>query len=278
MIKLDYFTLLSPEPVRIPGVGSVKAPRLKDIAQIGYSAYQRYLSLLYMDISDYYDTIFASSDAYFHSFSPQEKALILDTRQQYEALDADRRKQFCLFDAAVWDPVFFNLLTLAISFFLTDEILFDENEKILKTYNGTLDENGEKQVTGIISSQNFTEVTDIILQRANIQRKKADSEHIKVKNQTAARLLEKLENASRQTDEQVNKKMELPNLISALASHHNSINMINVWDLTVYQLYDQFYRTRLDDWYAIHARSISVWGDKEKKFDDTEWLSLTQVT
>lgn len=65
----------------------------------------------------------------------------------------------------------------------------------------------------------------------------------------------------------------MPNIISALAAHHNSLNIINIWDLTVYQLNDQFKRQRYIDYYHILSRSVSIWGDKDSKFDDSLWFS-----
>lgn len=40
-----------------------------------------------------------------------------------------------------------------------------------------------------------------------------------------------------------NKDMELPNLVTAVAVQSNSINFINIWDLTIYQFYEQFKKT-----------------------------------
>ena len=68
------------------------------------------------------------------------------------------------------------------------------------------------------------------------------------------------------------KKVELPNVISALASYHNSLNMINIWDMTVYQVYDQFKRLQNNTIYNIQSMSTSVWGDKENKFNITKWF------
>lgn len=44
-----------------------------------------------------------------------------------------------------------------------------------------------------------------------------------------------------------------------------------VWDLTVYQLMDAFIRLEQNGYYKINSTSVSVWGDKEKKFDYTIW-------
>jgi len=49
-MNLDYFTLLSYEPVHLQHVGSVKSPLLKDLAGISLPVYHFYLSILMMDV------------------------------------------------------------------------------------------------------------------------------------------------------------------------------------------------------------------------------------
>ena len=44
--------------------------------------------------------------------------------------------------------------------------------------------------------------------------------------------------------------------------------MINVWDLTVYQLYDQFLRQSYLNQVQIHAMNYAGWGGE---FDPNDW-------
>lgn len=46
-IKLDYFTLLSPQPVYIPQTGNIRCPTLRDISIISYNTYMMYVSCLF---------------------------------------------------------------------------------------------------------------------------------------------------------------------------------------------------------------------------------------
>ena len=50
-----------------------------------------------------------------------------------------------------------------------------------------------------------------------------------------------------------------------------NLNWINIWDITVYQLYDTFERLTINDQYESSKLSVSVWGDKEKKFRFGVW-------
>ena len=44
-MKFSEFDLLSPEPLPVSGIGSVKAVTLRHIAAIGFHSYQLFLSL-----------------------------------------------------------------------------------------------------------------------------------------------------------------------------------------------------------------------------------------
>ena len=59
---------------------------------------------------------------------------------------------------------------------------------------------------------------------------------------------------------------------------HSSINYTNVWDMTVYQLWDTFARLRNNEIYASGRTSVSVWGDKENKFDYNLWFKNITTT
>lgn len=247
-MKLDYFTLLSPEPITFQNIGTVKSPTLREVSHIGYLTYQGFLSLLLLDTKSYLS------------------AMKLHDIAKYENLP--------FFDILIYDKNLRDSVCNALNFFLTDEVSFDEEHNVFVTYNGSLDEHNQKQPTGIIFAENYTELTDVILQRVNISRSDAEYENVKLKNKTAALLLEKIKKGTEMSRKKVDKKLSLANIISSLASHHKSINMTNIWDLTVYQLYDQFNRQRLNDCYDIQSLHIAAWGNSEGKFDDTQWFSL----
>ena len=65
--------------------------------------------------------------------------------------------------------------------------------------------------------------------------------------------------------------MELGNIISAVANFHPSLNEYNIWNLTVYQLWDSFYKLINNNIYTIQSTSVAVWGDKDKQFNINEW-------
>lgn len=271
-MKLDYFSLLSFEPITFRGIGSVKSPRLSDIAKITYPVYMSYVSALLLDARSYYEILQHIGDAYFLDMSENEIHLITQVQSEYFALNEEEKKEITFFDIAVFDPKLRDDMKKAFGFFLTDEVIYSEKDKAFITFDGTLDPNGQKKPTGIINRYNYFDFVDIIFQRINIKR--ADSvENSKVKNKTAEKILQKLQKGKQQKKQNDDKKMELANIISSLSSHSQSINMINIWDLTIYQLNDQFIRQRFGDSYLISSMSVAAYGDKDNKFDDTRWFS-----
>ena len=70
----------------------------------------------------------------------------------------------------------------------------------------------------------------------------------------------------------VNKDLALGNIISVVANKHPSINILNIWELTIYQLWDTFNRLSNNNIYDISALSVAVWGDEKKQFNISDWF------
>ena len=74
------------------------------------------------------------------------------------------------------------------------------------------------------------------------------------------------------------KNMELGNIISAVANKSQSLNILNIWDLTVYQLWDCFSRLSNNSIYDIQSMSVAAWGNKDNYFDATAWFKRIDTT
>lgn len=71
------------------------------------------------------------------------------------------------------------------------------------------------------------------------------------------------------------KNMELGNIISAVANKSQSLNILNIWDLTVYQVWDCFQRLSNNNIYNIQSMSVAAWGNKDNQFDAASWFKRT---
>lgn len=236
-MKLSYFDLISPCPIHVSGVGDIFSPTLRRIAQIGAETYNFYLSLLLAD----------------------EKTLFSD-------------------DAMI------DFLKNALAFFFKEEIFYYSDERCFIVTNNAASvitdiealSGGRKlsdtDIVGVITGDNFSQICDLILQLNNIKRR--DEDISKVKNKKALDILKKIQKgrAEKQKNKKADKNMEIANIISAVANRHPSLNMINIWDLTIYQLWDAFARLSNNSIYDIQSMSVAAWGNKDNHFDAAAWF------
>ena len=305
-MKLDHFTLISRKPLKIYSVGSIKPIFLHEIEDITIHTYNNYISLLLLDVESYYKWMDDKENDYFMFYSAEQKERVLDIRKQYEALDEQEKLKITLYDLLVHDEILIGSFIEAFNFFLEEEVDFSaegneltdaklsfvtyvvkEVEKIKKTKNGsqytTIEK--EKELVGIINYNNFSSVIDVILQRNSVERsKEVKAEDLdKVRNKSKVlQLMEKMKRGQQQLEKAKEKERkkkglsddcELANIISCVAAkNHNGINMVNIWDMTIYNLYEQFKLIRENNIHDAETLSVFVWGDKSKKFDIDSWF------
>lgn len=257
-MKLEYFDLLSPEPIHIKDIGCIKSPTLREISKIRYVQYNQYLNVLLFTPEDYYNNC--------------EK----DKVEWFKSLDDDSKSKIFLYDLIISNQLILYLYLEAFNFFFEETVAFNPTTNIFVLYESDDSIANKEEPIGTINGDNFYFVCDVILQRNNIFKDCANEDFKRVKNKRALEILKKLKKGQEQQSKQNkdDKKIELPNVISALCAFHNSLNMTNIWDMTVYQVYDQFKRVQHNSIYNIQSMSTSVWGDKENKFDITRWYQL----
>lgn len=245
-LKLSYLELLSPEPVKIQNVGSIISPKLRDITSIGYNNYQYYLSILLLDTKTYLSLVGYFDNYNLTSESELSQINIFDLLTMHE--------QSCL------------LLQDILNFFIKEDIVYSPER------NGFVVKNDSHEI-GMITKEIYAQVCDLICQR-NCIKSKQEEDLSKVKSKKALEILEKIkkgrEGKSKQT--KADKNMELGNIISAVANKSHSLNILNIWDLTVFQLWDCFSRLSNNNIYDIQSMSVAAWGDKDNHFDATIWF------
>lgn len=251
-MKLNYFELLSPDPVYLPDVGGIVSPKLKDISSIGIRTYQYYLTILLMDAKRFFTTI--------------------DREEQFEALSTEEQGEKNIFDLLTASEQSAVLLQTVLDFFIEQNVHYSAQHGVfLIQKNDT--------VIGMISRENYPLVCDLIFQR-NYIKSNPEEDLSKVKSPKALQIMKKLRKGREEKAQQAksDKNMELGNVISAVANKSQSLNMINIWDLTVYQLWDCFFRLSNNSIYEIQSMSIAAWGNKDKSFDATAWFKRLDTT
>ena len=304
-MKLDHFTLISRKPLKVSNVGSIKPIFLHEIEDITIHVYNNFLSILMLDIDTYYKWM-EKEDDYFRYYSQEQKQKVLDVKKQYEELNTEEKLSVSFYDLLMYDELLICSFIEAFNFFFEEEVDFvvngneitdaqfsfitynkiDTPQKIkLKNGNEYSTIKTNRELVGVINRSNFKDVVDIILQRNSVQMEEEivveDLTKVKNKNKVM-QLMEKMKKGQKQLDKTREKKREekgiasdteLANIISCVAAkNHNGLNMINIWDMTIYNLYEQFKLIRENNIHDAETLSVFVWGDESNKFDIDSWF------
>lgn len=237
-MKLGYFEQLSPDPIQIQGVGGILSPTLRQISALGYNTYQTYLAVMTLDREAYLSETDCSRPDPSHSL-------------------------FCLLTA---NPQTCSLLQNVLNFFMDEDILYSPS------HNAFLCQNQGKTV-GSVTEDIYPELCSIICQRNYIRSGQREKQP-EVKSKKALEILQKLQKGRAQKAKQSkpDRTMELGNIISAVAARSNSLNLINIWDLTIFQLWDCFARLSNNNIYDIQSMAVAAWGSKDNSFDASAWF------
>lgn len=263
-MTLSYWDLISLTPHKLKDIGAVKSVTLKEIDNLPnkYESYQLFIHLFMIKKEEFYRiNNFTDNDIQYIESSFSESGSIVT-----------------IYDLLISFQNTLGSLLLALNFFFDEEVVFDNNHKIFITYKETKKtDDGAEQVVpvGYITRDNFSTVSSVILQRCAIDINSDEQEEKVFKTEKAKRLWEKIHQPKAKTERE--KKLEsnydLANIISALAARKLGLTMMNIWDMTVYNIYDQFNRERHGAVYDISKRSVSTWGDKENHFDVESWFT-----
>lgn len=254
-MKLDYAALISPYPFYLERIGSIKSPTLREIwsPNVTYPVYQTYLTILLMTPQTYCEEANPSISGWYQSLSEDEK----QTVNMIELISMDKNLQ--------------NLYTKMFNFFFEETVIWDKENDLFLTFHPS--EDNEMLPVGVIHKTIFSELCDIILQRCGIARSDVDTDTSKVKSKRALEILKKLKKGRQNAAGHAkhDKDTELPNLITAVAVKSNSINFTNIWDLTVYQLYEQFKKEQTNVYFDIQKMSVAAYGNEKNHFKGNEW-------
>lgn len=267
MIKLSKFDLISPSSYLIDDVGHINAIRLKDIDALPhkYETYRQYLSVLLLDIDDY-----------INQFNIPQVA-IDQVKEQFKKSGMD----LCVYDLHVINENILGIIVVILNFFIEEDVSFDMKTKRFVIHNGMKESDGEEvpdQIVGYIDRENYQDIVDVILQRLGEKSSEdIEEEHPKFANKKAQEMWErqqeflKKQKAKETADN--HEFFDIGNIIASLSYRQDSLNMINIWDMTLYNVLDQFEFQRDGVVYDISALNYSVWGTDEKhKFDIDAWF------
>lgn len=227
------------------------SPTLRSISSIGgYDTYQYYLSILLLDLKTYLNMI--------------------GKPEQYNLMSDQDKLNFSIFDLLILNEQSCLLLQDILNFFVKENVIYSQENK-----NYIVKEN--EQIIGMITKDNYSSICDLICQRNCIKSNQEDLS--KIKSKKALEILKKIKKgrAEKEKISKADKNMELGNIISAVANKSQSLNMLNIWDLTIFQIWDCFARLNNNNMYDIQSMSVAAWGDKDNHFDATAWFKRIET-
>ncbi len=265
-MTINAFDLLSGEDIPFAGICTLRVPVLRSLRPktgIGYDTYLQYLNMLAMDLH----TLLTGMGIW----------------EAYEALPAAEQAQYTAFRILTAQQQMRGLLQEALSFFICEAVSFDasrmcfllsrENARGAAAGPGQAGSSGSEArgfTDSVISDENYETVRSGILQINCLSFRQTAPKAFR--NQKAKEIYEKTQKRKAALAGQAKRgddSMSLPNLIASVAVQHNSYNLTNIWDLTVYQLYDQFARLNMKTQLDVTSLRWAAWG--QEPFDFGLW-------
>lgn len=244
----DKNTLISGVPANIGGV-LVKQPTLHEMFKvIGYDVYSTYIFVVGMTVEQFLEST--------------------GLQGAFDELPAEAKEQINIYELLLAEPSWRGLLVKALSFFILGDIVFDEDQHRLLV----IDEGGTATE---ITKDMFGSIRDFIFQAACLKNENEYDKPQKFKNDKAKEIFEKLAKGRKQHEQlkkATDKSMEIWNLIGAVSAHSYTYNLLSIWQLTVWQLHDQFGRICKQEYLDGYASKWAVWGTD--KFDFDGWYKV----
>ena len=223
---IDKLKLLAgDDKVEIDGI-VFKQPKLRDIKDIGLQVYYAYISFLLVSVEEYLISI-----------------------KREDLIPFFKQHNLTMFDVYRDSPYERQFFIEALSFFIDGEIEFKNGEFLINN-------------TNIINKEIYQKILEII---AEINCLKVNKQQETYANEKARKIAEKIQQAKqKRSSVQSKDSTSLADIISAVASRKESLNLLNIWDLTIYQLYDHYNRLIAEDEFDIHAMNYAYWGGEFK--------------
>jgi hypothetical protein len=223
---IDKLKLLAgDERIEIDGI-VFKQPKLRNIKDIGLQVYYAYISFLLVSAEEYLISI-----------------------KREDLIPFFKQHNLTMFDIYRDNPYERQFFIEALSFFIDGEIEFKNGEFLINN-------------TNIINKEIYQKILEII---AEINCLKVNKQQETFANEKARKIAEKIQQAKqKRSNVQSKDSVSLADIISAVASRKESLNLLNIWDLTIYQLYDHYNRLIVEDEFDIHAMNYAYWGGEFK--------------
>ena len=248
-MKFSYEDLISGAPIFVDKIGHFRPPKLKELRPDGETPlwlYQVYLSILSGDKE--------------HCL----KIMKITTGRNLKKLE--EAENITVFDALTILQQTRKLLQDAMAFFMLEIPVWDDKERCF------LITSKEGEVIGKITRSNFDDVRDMMLQLNYINIGKS-AEPIKHSSAKAKALWERVQKHLKEQSKKASPKdnnYKIGNIISKLCAANIGYTLFNIYELTIFQLYDQFFQYGYLR--AMNLNEMAYSNHGGEKFDIQAWL------
>lgn len=252
MPEISYFDLIMGSPVNIPGACTVLPPTLEKLTKdkgTGLKRYGEFINLLSLTTTECIET-----------FKLQENV---------QKMSDEQRSLYSNFVILCLYPQLRELLEKALSFFISETIVFDENRFLFVVCDDS------KTATGVITRENYDAVRFVILRLCGI--KTSDPTPMKFANEHAKELYELAEQGRKKLAKGKDQdgSSDIDNIASVISIFSQNYNLLNIKGLTVCQLYDQFSRLVIQTQLNVASVRWAAWG--KEPWNSTMWKERIDI-
>lgn len=248
-MKFSYEDLISGDPIFVKGVGHLRSPQLKELSpsgKIGAWTYQLYLNVLSWDKKQCLEFVKMLTGRRLTKLEENEKMTTFDTM----AIIGEMRE----------------LLHNAMAFFVSEKVSWDKQANEFVVF----DEASQESI-GRITRENFEDVRDMMLQLnyIGVGEAAAPMHH---SSEKARKLWERSQQYLKEQSKHStkDKSYAFGNIVSKLCAANTGYTLFNIYDLTIFQLYDQFFQYGYLRAMNLNEMAFSNHGGE--KFDMQAWL------
>jgi hypothetical protein len=272
--------LLSGISIYIEDQLEVKPYTIKEIIEYGFTKYMNNLQWISLTMKDFIDSF----------VSENKKNILMDHEEDLKIFDffiklggQELQDNLMIALAMIFRTDDVKILddgAIAIDFGKLDIYKRDDNGQLFLDQE-KLESLSETEVK-LIHRDNFEDLVHVAkLQNYMVKPKKRDEPEANPADEETKKLMDHMkmmkEKVEAKKNEQKNQddgnsEIDISDIISAVSTKSYSMNKFNIWDLTLYQLYDEYGRLELIDEYDFSIRAMMA-GAEAKKIKLKHWSS-----
>jgi len=228
---MNKLSILRGAGCKVDGIGTIRPVTLGEIESLGDIGNKYYASLFF---------------------------LVLDKARIAKEIDVELDTDAPLLHVYLSAPPLRKMLLDSLSFFLVER-LSPQDDKILLADTGG-------NIVGVLDSQSFPRFQRALKVCCCLEAEEEDAP--KFSGEKAKKIWEKCRDGRKRLNE-AKGGPAMDEIISCVSALSGAYNLLNIWDLTVYQLLDQFRRLYGNAQFHVFSTRWAAWGQKD--FDFSAW-------